>query len=617
MNPAFLTLGLLALAVLLFWEWRRPVRRHLVYRLAATVLAVLSLAGLLSPGDSPQASSPQTAAVLWTPSSTVPPTNLLPPLQFTLPGATGSLAPSARFMPDVGTVRRRFPNLRTVQIFGDGFDPAELPALTGLQVQFHPLNEPPAAPTLLFLDCPRELPLGQPLVVTGLVAGLPPGTNLSVSLESPDGTKTETPTEPADSQGQAVFSLRAAPLSAAGRFVWQLRVGQNTEPLGVSVVLPGLPRILVLEGAPHFDTAALRRWYEGAGGVLTIRTQVGKSNTQFAAAQGQPVAFGAVDAPLLSGCDLVLVDGAALASLRPEERTALLDAVEKTGLGLLVRADAAILPPDTPTLPPTLAPFFPWRLTPIGEAPPGEERPVRLRWPGQVAASEVLVSAAPFSVQLTARQHLLVRDREDHALAAAFQQGQGQIALTLIRATTRWQREGENAAFAAYWSYLFTRLARHVTPSGHWSLVNGDAGPVFVDHPLQLRWSGPLDQLPTPGTITTKDDAADTLPLAQDERELHAWSGTFWPRQPGWHQVTAASGGEPFDFYVHPANAWRGLQAARRRQATERFAAESSAPSASTSPIPPTNGHLNPVVWFGLFVLAAGYLWTERRFTVA
>ena len=617
MNSILLLAGLLALVVLLFWEWRRSHRRHLVYRLAATVLAVLSLAFLFHAATGPETSSSGAEAALWTSGGVSAIGNLQPPLQFALPDSTGPLPPLTRFVPDVGTLRRRFPALRTLQIFGDGVDPAEVPALTGLQVAFHPPDRLSATPALLFLSAPRELPLGQPLVVAGRVGGLPPGTNLPVSLESPDGTKTEAPTSPADSHGDASFTLRAAPLSAAGRYLWQLRVGQTTGPLGVSVVPPMLPRVLVLEGEPHFDTAALRRWYEGAGGTLTVRTQVGKSNTQFATAQGKISAFAAVDAPFLSDFDLVLADGTALTNLHPEERAALTGAIEKIGLGLLVRADAAVLPPDAPAIPPDLLPFFPWKLTPVGEAPPGDERPVRPQWPGQSAASEIPVSAAPFAIQLGDRQDLLVSDREDHTLAAASQQGPGQIALTLVRATTRWQRENDHGSFAAYWSYLFTRLSRHDNLTGRWSLVGGDSSPVFVDHPLQLRWSGPSAGSPTPGTVTTADSPATTLPLAQDERQPNAWSGTFWPRRAGWHQVTATAGGQPLDFYVHPAEAWPGLQAARRRLATERFAVESSAPSVATVPPLPCNHRLNPAWWFLLFVLATGYLWTERRFAVA
>ena len=616
MNPFLLGGALLITGVLLFLEWRRTDRRHLVLRLAATLLAVAALARLSLPASDLASPPPGSGAVLWTAGSTPVSAGIRFPLRFALPDAAVTAPPRTPILPDVGTLRRRFPGVETLQILGDGLDPAELPALGGLRVVFDsPVHPQGSGPAIRFLWCPRELPLGEPLNVRGSVAGLPPGAVFPLSLEAPDGRKTETATTPADALGTADFTLHAAPLSAAGRFVWRLHAGPTTEPLGVSVVPPTLPRVLVLEGAPHFDTAALRRWYEAAGGTFTVRTQVGKANTQFAAVQDQTPPFGKVDAALLAGFDLVLADGHALAGLSPEERAALLAAIDTTGLGLLVRADAALLPPDTANVPADLRPFFPWRLTPVGEATPGEERAVRPQWPGQTVPSVIPISAAPFAFDRADHQAVLVSDREDRPLAASFRQGRGEIALTLVRATTRWQRENDEASFAAYWSFLFSRLARQDTSAGRWSLVDGDAGPVFVDHPLTLRWSGPPDQSPAPGNVTAVGGATGTvLPLAQAPREPGEWQGTFWPRRAGWHRVTSAPGGTPLDFYVHPTAAWPALQAERRREATERFATTSAVPSPPPAPSTIAVRRVDPLWWFLLFVLSAGYLWTERRF---
>lgn len=609
MSSLLPTAAALMAGALLLLEWRRANRRRLLLRCLATLCAVTALVGLLAApsGDHPRATL--TEAALWTAGSLRPPSAGLPVTQFALPGPAASAPPDAPVCPDVGTLRRLLPALRTLHLLGDGLAPAELPKLAGLRVVFHPDRPKPGEPAICFLHAPRTLPLGQPLEITGRLGGVPPGTSLPLSLEAPDGRKAEASTTPADANGTAEFSLRSPALPATGPYVWRLRFGQHEEPIGVSVISPNLPRVLVLESSPRFDTAALRRWYEGIGGILTARTRVGQETQRFASSLKPVPAFTTVDTALLAGYDLVLADSQALNSLSPEEIAALTVGVEKSGLGLLV------LPDDTLPPRPELAALFPWKFSPADDSAPVEERTVRPHWPGQEGNQDVPIPAAPFQVVDSPPDEVpLVDDRRDHLLAAATRRGAGQIAVTLVRDTSRWQRENAPASFAAYWSFLFSRLARPADGTrGSWQLVNDGGGPVFVDQPVELAWNG----LPShePGTTTVEkfpESETTPVPLAQSSSDAGRWGGIFWPNHPGWHRIESKSGAT-LDFYVSPAGSWPALQASRRRLATERFASESAAPSS----LPPASSPPSVYAgwWYTLFLLAIGYLWTERRFS--
>ena len=185
-----------------------------------------------------------------------------------------------------------------------------------------------------------------------------------------------------------------------------------------------------------------------------------------------------------------------------------------------------------------------------------------------------------------------------------------------MRDTARWQRENDPAAFAAYWSFLFSRLARPAdADAGRWSLLDGDAGPVFVDHPLTLFWSGPPTHPPGPALVSSAPATGPTtLALAPDPAEPGCWRATFWPRRSGWHRVALAAGGPTFDFYVGDAAAWPALAAGRRRAATARFAEISTTSSSIPLTLPATREEIPPLWLAALFFLSAGYLWTERRF---
>ena len=629
--------ALLAAGILIFEEWRRPDRRRLPWRIAAALLAVVALALLgLRPAWRARRSVPGGQGIeasLYTPGGPALPAATR--MRFTLPLPGTAAPPDAVVLPDVAALRRNFPQVGTLHVYGDGLEPFDLNALRGMHVRFHP-PAPPVPSAITFLRCPRELPLGAPLELQGRLEGLPPSETTSLTLTNPDGSTTETATAPAVSDGSADFTVRAPAPATVGRFEWRLRLTRDSspgDPLGVAVVRPTLPRVLVLETTPRFDTSALRRWFEQAGGTLAARTQIGKDLYRFfgpAAGNGSaPGEFAAIDGPLLAGYDLVLADGRSLLALKDPERLALGAAITNGGLGVLTLADDAVLPaPGNAASGAAKSPaasLLPWTLRPVNGGPGGDEpaaenadRSVRLRWPGMPLPMNAPAEAAPWEIALQPTQTPLIHDDQGRTVAAAAPQGQGRLALTLVRETGRWNRSANPASFAAYWSHLFSQLARRGETGGHWSLADGEAAPVRVDQPLELVWQGTSAAFFPPVVVTDATGASTTLPCIQDAAEPGRWRTTFWPRRPGWHRLSREIGhstAAPFDFYVAAPGDWPALAAARRRMATARFAA-ASGDAAPTSTVTVSAAESVPIAagwWFGLFLLGAGGLWVERR----
>ena len=616
---------LLAAGALLVAEWRRPDARRRPVRLGATLLAIVALAlWALRPAwrDNEKAMpAGEGTAMLWTngaaPSSSVP-QDVEPRHRFALPDANVPPDAGATVLPDAATLRRRYPEIGRLRIVGDGLEPADLPSLAGLCVEFAPGTHQLAVTnplSILTLHCPRVLTFGETLVIEGRAGGLPAGKTTTLTLEGPDGTATQGMTAAADANGEAAFTVRAPSPSAVGKSLWKLRLNGSTanETLGVEVRAPTLPRVLVLESAPRFDSALLRRWYEEAGGTLHTRVRLGQDRYRYFAAGGStPTEFNALDGPLLAGFDLVLADGRALASLPAPEREILRAAVADTGLGVLTLADDAILPPAT--VAPDRAWLFPWRLRPLetatGNAANSTEHLARMVWPGLARTADIPLPAAPVEIILRRGQNGLVHDEQRRVLAARATFGRGTLALTLVRETGRWQRANEPEAFAGYWSFLFEQTARRQETSGRWTLAGGDNGPVFVDRPLELVWMGaPPREI---RVIDESDAPPVALAPASDPNEPSRWRVTFWPRQAGWHRVESAS--VRLDFYVHPAGSWTTLAAERKREATERFAVQSTVgPVAPTSPRQSEPTPIPAGWWFGAFLVGTGFLWVERR----
>lgn len=637
----------LAALVLAWVEWRRPDRQHRAARVAASLLAVGALAvlGVRPTSRVPTSPLQKVAAALWTPGGTgsvnstdTDPTERFPPgedaarsavpgeRRFALPGASDA-PPGVVPVPDAAFLRRQFPEVGTLHVFGGGLEPWDLAALRGVRLIFHRSAAPGSPTAVRFLRVPREVPLGGRFAVQGQVGSLPTGGKATLTLLGPGGAAEGDVTVVAGADGTAAFALAGPPTRAAGGFAWRLRLQaggeEREEELGVAVVPPELPRVLVLESAPRFDTAALRRWLAEAGGAVTTRTVVGQDRRRFASANGAPGEFTALDGALLARFDVVLADARALASLAPVEDAALRAGVTDDGLGVLVLGEGARgekeRGPDT-------AFFQPWEVEKVGGDDGDAARAVRPTWAGQARSPAGNVLAEPFAIRAPGGTaalpgaRTLVRDGQGRALAAGGRRGRGQVALTLVRETRRWRQSGEPEAFAAYWSFLLAEVARRRGEApGRWGLAGGaESGPTFVHQPLELRWTGP--GIPAPGVVETAEAGgeATTLPLAQDPAEPARWRGTFWPRRAGWHRVRTATAADApgLSFYVHGADAWPGLRAERRRAGTARAAA------LAPSDAPPTEDRnrrgrpepLPPGWAFAVFFVSAAYLWAERRF---
>lgn len=589
-------------ALALIWlEGRRPNRRHRALRVLASVVAVGALAalGIFRGGPETTSTGETTQAILWTASEYPGPADIPPRPLFALPDAKHKPA-DAVVVPDVAFIFREYPAIKTLTIRGDGMEAFDLYALRNVKVEFEP---PVAPPSIRFLDLPRELVLGDRLIVRGIVEGSPSGEPATLTLSAPDRTTTETTL----SGDEGEFEISAPSPPAEGRFLWRLKMTTGgavllDEQIGVAVVVPVLPRVLIIESSPRFETAHLQRWLGELGGVFHSRTRVGQERYRFAASAGAAQEFERIDERLLENVDVAVMDLHALTELSPDEQQVLRSAIKERGLGLL------ILPGGEASWPTALEDLLPWKLK--AEA---DRRKARLQWGEVPAAVETEVAVEEFSA--TEVGETLVRDSQRRSLVCAIRQGRGAVALSLVRETWRWRLEDQTATFARYWSFLLSRLAEgreRDTPK--WEIANAANSPLVINQPVELRYVGTAET-PAPGQVSAAGEQESVvLPLAQDVAEPKQWGGTFWPRRAGWHRVAAAGGGARLDFFVHETEEWKSLRAQRRRMVTERFATlweeRISAPAAKEVRQP---GRAWTYLLFGLFLVSSGFLWVERR----
>jgi len=582
-----LACGLLALGLVVA-ALRRADRRRLALRLLAGLLAPLALYLTARP---PLRTLPaaRAEAILLTPGYQ-PDTlrQLLRRLGAGTPVWTYRTPPPARAKA-LGSLLRlaeQRPALHRVHLLGEGLLPTELPALGRLVVVPH---APPAFAGIQAANWPQQLTLGQRFEVEGTLAGTGPAW---VSLQA-EGAGRDSLRLPA---GTGHFRLSYQP-KVAGRARYGLRLrraGQppRTEPLPLELAPATMPPVLLLAAVPGFEFKFLKNSLATAGRAVALRTTVSRGlvQTEFLNQPAQPL--DRLTPALLAHYALVVADAPTLASLPAGEAQTLRAAVQQGRLGLVVLAEPAPLPAAVPAR----ADFAVQPLPTAGAV----AQP--LRWPDAPATVRALVPARlrPGSAQP------LVTAPGGAVVAASRRVGLGATVVSVVPETFRWALQGQAAAYASFWSQLLTAATPPPAPAATWLALSRWPRP---QQPLTLRLAGarPASQLrvhPLAG------GPAVGLALAQDVR-LPEWStAEYWPAAAGWHQVRGP-GRTLHSFYVYDSAAWRGPELTARQQAL-------AARGALAGPAPATEATTVRQPWpagwfFGLFLLAAGFLWLEEK----
>lgn len=600
---AALHYGLLAFCLLLglalmALAWRRPRTRQRGARVLAGAVAAGALWYTAFP---PLRHLPPARAEAIVLTEGYPPDTLRKLLRQLGPGtpvwAYGNVTPSARAQPlaSLLTLAEARPALRRVHVLGTGLATADLPLLKNTPVQLH------AGPHFAGFAAaywPSRLPLGATFRVEGAAAPITGNAKAPTwVILFADGAGRDSVRLP---EGGA-FRLQYRPKST-GFTRYELRLRRpdqpvQAEPVPLEITAPVLPAVLLLTATPSFEFKFLKNHLAEAHYPVALRTSVSRGLVQTDFANQPALALDRLTPALLTHYSVIIADAATVSALTGPETKALRAAVGAGRLGLITLAEAAPLPravlarTDFVVQPRATAP------TALAPAP--------IRWPeapGEVRAS------LPAQLRASAVLRPLVTGPAGLWLAAKRRVGLSQAVVSVVPETFRWGLQKNAAAYASFWAHLLA-AARPPTPAAAaWRAGTRWPQP---QQPLVLHLTGPLPAvLPTVAPLS--GGPAVRLALRQNTR-LPEWSTAwFWPGAAGWHEVRGP-GRVTHHFYVYPPGAWLGPQLAERQQAVTAHNAVITNAGPATM-LPATVAEPRPAGWFfGLFLLAAGYLWLEEK----
>jgi hypothetical protein len=581
-----LGIGLLALA------WQRPRQRQRLLRMLAGAVAAGALWLTAFP---PLRHMPATRAEAILLTEGYAPDTLRQLLRQLGAGtpvwAFGEVETPAKAKPltSLLTLAEQRPALSRLHLLGQGLPAAELPSLGSLPLRLHP-----GAPLAGFRTAfwPAKLALGEALRLEGTVVAPPSKAAAWVILRAA-GTERDSVQLPT---GSGPFRLRYQP-KTAGLATYELllrRPGQPllAEPVPVEITMPALPAVLLLTATPSFEFKFLKNYLAEAHYPVALRTSVSRGLVQTDFVNQPALALDRLTPALLSHYEVVIADAATLTALTTTETQALQSAIGAGRLGLITLAEAAPLPRAAPAR----ADFT------VRPRPAAPGTMPALAWPDAPGEAR---APLPAQLQPNANLRTLVTGPNRVLAAASRRVGLGFAVVSTVPETFRWTLQGHMPVYASFWNQLLTAAVPPAPVVATWRTGTRWPRPA---QPLTLHLAGTLPTAP-PTVAALAGGPSFRLALRQDTR-LPEWStAQFWPGTAGWHQVRGPERAT-HNFYVYPTTAWLGPELTERQQA----AAQRITTSAASHVAQVTITEPWPAGWFfGLFLLAAGYLWLEEK----
>jgi hypothetical protein len=425
-----------------------------------------------------------------------------------LPEAPAGLA--ADRVPDMATVLRRFPNVKELEVLGDGVPMRDWHVAQGISIRYQAI---PIEKGLIELSMPLPVVPGQPWAVNGRVAQA----NAIVELVDPSGkaidsfsagkTGVFTLTDTARGVGNALYQLRV--LDAKKKILESINIP-------VITVAPQKLNLLSISGGVNPELKYMKRWALDADINLQSSVSLGLGMQ----IQSAPLVL---NADSLRNVDLVIVDERAWMAMSVSEQQAIRSAVQ-SGMGVLLRLTG----PLNNTV------RSQWRALGFSIQDANVVQTVRLSEPNQLKKLPDLLRQ---SVKVSAADAVpLYVDSLNEALGLWRAYGLGRVGVWWLNESYRLVLAGNDDVYGAMWSEISSVLARAKLKAS-------------VQMPNQHMWANEravFCDLADGAVVSSPEGKSE--PLLLETQSANKNCAAFWPKQAGWHALNNAR--QSHMFYV-------------------------------------------------------------------
>ena len=606
MDFKYLAIGFcVALGVfLLIAETRRKHKAHLIWRLLASMVAILCFYLLLYPPvfTSRKKAGTQEINLLsgHAAGASVIGTAQHPDLENlninTLKGITYSLdyqyfmknkKAGVRFIPDLEYFLKSNPDLQVIHLYGKGLSPEQLQLLKGKQLSFQPGM---ARDGLTAVNWNGQLTPNSELVLQGTYQHT--GGAASKLLLEGLGTKLDSVT--ITEKGWKTFSLKAIP-QQSGKAIFRI-IGLKgkdtlfTGPVPIEIKASNPVKVLMLASNPDFEYKFLKNWLFEKKYPLIFRSRISKDKYSTDFLNTDISELHSITAGLLKKMDLLILDEEELDQLSGTERSTIKQALGN-GMGLFIRVSSVKSSAGIANG------------TPRYESESLKNKPLHAGFTNQGATLSALPVEQLLFLKAGNDDQPLFQEVTGKILVNSQIYGMGRQTVSVLPATYQWMLNGAAGDYAQFWSMMLNKTARPTESKESWTISPGIPQ---VGENVAIAIS-----LPQGGTVPQfKIEGLMMSPL--QNRELATqWQLSSWAGQPGWNTLQIAELND--SFYVYRQGDWQQLKEAQQRLATNKFVQNHPIHTQVVEKSILLEKKLSLWWFFIPFLLSVSFLWYETK----
>ena len=424
--------------------------------------------------------------------------------------------------------------------------------------------------------------IGDKLVIKGNYQKAKPGTRLI--LEAPGGIAVDSVIF--NSGKDQTFEL-STDLKVAGKYLYKLTekdsMGEKlrTNPIPVKITKRLPLKILMIDAFPTFETKYLKNYLAQAGQEVSIRTQITTGRYKyeyFNIEQKGPITF---TEDILKKFDLLIIDASSLKDLSKKEKLILKRSIRYEGLGVFIQPSMD---------------FFNTK---------NELADLKFKGDNKTkisldSNSKIQVNKYPY--QFIPQNRLQTIVSYDKSRLAAYQKiGLGRVGTGVLENSYQLVLDGNGDQYQDLWSKIIKKISKRAKIS---SELTSDQFIVFKDEPYNFR-------LRTKEAMPIVVDLKESkVPLKQDISISNLWKGTVYPREKGWQTLRLKNDtSSTLDYYVNEIEVWKSLISEETKLENKRNFSESINEGKTRKRKEP----IDPIWFYGIFLIGMGYLWLEPK----